>query len=149
MKFYIHFLLLILPLSVNAQQMYKSVDEKGNVSYSSTPPAEAAAVKKVAPPTPLTDEQVLQGQQQHERIKNKSELLATEREKRAMQNAKEEPMKDTVESLELRRKSSLNDPGRAGQNPEPGKPVHPIQPVPTPLGNQPARPAQLPARTRN
>jgi hypothetical protein len=146
MKLYIPFSLLILPFSVNAQQMYKSVDERGNVSYSSTPSSQAVEVKEVAPPPPVTDEQIRHSQQQQESIRKKSERLGNEREQRALENAKKEPEEiEAFEPLEAHRKSTLNDPWRQGQNPSPGKPTHPIQPAPPPPVHLPARPAQLPA----
>ena len=145
MKFYVYFFLLILPFSVNAQQMYKSVDEKGNVSYSSTPSSQAVEVKEVAPPPPVSNEQIRHSQQQQEKIRQKSERLGKEREQRALENIKIEPEIEVPEIVGVDRKSTLNDPWRKEQNPKPGKPTHPIQPVPSPPVHLPAGPVQLPA----
>jgi hypothetical protein len=148
MKRYIYFFLLILPFSVNAQQMYKSVDEKGNVSYSSTPASQAVEVKEVAPPPPVSNEQIRHSQQQQKNIREKSERLGKEREQRALENAKKEPEEEIIETIGVQRKSTLNDPLRKEQNPNPGKPTHPIQPVPTPPVHLPARPVHLPAKAK-
>ena len=148
MKFYIHFFLLILPFSVNAQQMYKSIDERGNVSYSSTPSSQAVEVKEVAPPPPVSNEQIRRSQQRQDNIREKSERLGKEREQRALENAKKEPEEEIIETIEVQRKSTLNDPWRQEQNPSPGKPAHPIQPVPTPPVHLPAGPVQLPANAQ-
>jgi len=149
MKFYIHYLLLILPFSVNAQQMYKSVDKDGNVSYSSTPKSQAAEVEKITPPPIISDEQKLHSQQQQEAIKSKSELIGESREKRAEETAKraeekarKEAEKEALEPLEIHRQSTLNDPLR---KPQPGKPENPIQPVPTPPIQPAPPPANLPS----
>jgi hypothetical protein len=84
MKYGFIIFLLTLAFSVHAQKMYKSVDEAGNVSYSSTPKPEAAMVEKVASPPAVSEEQKQHSQQQQDNIREKSESLGQERQQRAL-----------------------------------------------------------------
>ena len=160
MKYYLPVLLLILPIGAYAAP-YKSVDEHGNVTYSSNPPSKAVDVERVKLPPPPTEQQVLESQQAQEEIKNKSELLGKDREKRAMENAKPEAKEVIGEPDEIRGGTSIHYPGRKNQKPsDPGIPERPIRPVPEqpihiqPVPEQPIQrarpqPAAQPARNRS
>ena len=146
MKFIFSVVLMTIPLCVNADPVYKSVDDKGKVSYSSEMPTRATDVQEVDLLEAPTRKQVQDGQQQQERIKNEAERIGKANDKRAMEKPKKEVKEKEDEPVVVQRKSTLNDPGRQDQKPETSPPA--IQPVPSPPSIQPvpSRPSIQPVR---
>lgn len=137
---------VLVPLSgtAPAEQIYRSVDADGNVTFSGTPPANAATVDAVSVrPGPSEHTQ----REARERIQRQTQT-ATEmgeaRADRARQQAAEPPVApDTVEREVTEDKyysSPYPNTGRRDQLP--GRlPERPVQ-----LPARPVRPVQLPAR---
>jgi len=71
-----------LPISANAQQVYRSVDPQGNIIYSDAPPADAAQTQSIDLPPGPTEEQVKQAQQRTREIQESADKMAGEREAR-------------------------------------------------------------------
>jgi hypothetical protein len=135
MKLLIPGLFLILALNVHAEKIYRSLDEKGNVTYSSEPPSSSVEVKKVDVAPPPSDAQRILTEQQHRQIQEKSDSLRDMRHSAQQQERKSQRPVEEEEAI-VERKSTINDPGRANQQP---KPSHPI------VKPQPATPVNLPA----
>ena len=123
MKFNILLFIVLLPVSVSADPIYKTVDDKGSVTYSTEVPSAGAEVKTVDLPPAPTKAQASQSKQQHENIKEKSESIGQSLQQRAKKNIKKEIKKEdqTVES-----KETLTDPnpGRALRNPNISHPIN-------------------------
>jgi hypothetical protein len=120
MKFKIFLFILVLPVCASADPIYKSVDEKGNVTYSSEEPSHDAKVKKVNLPPAPTEAQVLQSKQQHEKIRGKSQNLSQERQQRVKKNTK----KKVNEEEKPVGEPTDHDPGRALRNPKVTNPIN-------------------------
>ncbi len=132
------FTISISPL--NAETIYKSVDEKGNVSYSTTPPDknEAATTVDIAPPP--SDERIKAAQQRHERNMEAAGVLDENRKKRDELIAEENRLKrEKQKQLQQQRQAEKNNANDTYdgypfyRRPLPGRPI-----VPPPV-NLPAR----------
>ena len=93
----------LMTMNVNApasaEEIYKSVDQAGKVTYSAVPLADAVTMKTVAPPHQPTPEEVCAAEEQHRLIKTfgaeleknrkqrEEDLARKEAEERAQQNA--------------------------------------------------------------
>lgn len=142
--------LTLLAGTAVAEQIYKSVDAEGNVTFSSQPPADAVDVDEVSVrPGPSEMAQ----REARERMQ-RQEATATEMGEARASRVPPQPQPDpdapaVVEPVEpvnqyygypYRKPSSGNQrPDRPVQLPE--RPVRPVRPV-----RPPSRPVQLPAR---
>lgn len=81
----------------NAEEIYKSVDKAGKVTYSATPLADAVAMKTLEPPHQPSPEQVSAAEEQHQLIKT----LGAELEKNRKQREEEQARKETAERVQL------------------------------------------------
>jgi hypothetical protein len=79
--------------SASAEQIYKSVDQAGKVTYSAAPLADAVTTKTVEPPHQPTPEQVCAAEEQHQLIKT----LGAELEKNRKQREEEQARKEAAE----------------------------------------------------
>ncbi len=82
-----------LPAVATAGTVYKSVDEHGKVTYSSSPPSDHKKVQKVDIFPPPSDKAVKQAQQRHEQRLKAAETLEQNRLQRQQQIAKENRIK--------------------------------------------------------
>jgi hypothetical protein len=74
--------------SASADQIYKSVDRAGKVTYSSAPLADAVTAKVVEPPHQPTPEQVSAAEEQHQFIKTLGAELEKNRKQREEEQAR-------------------------------------------------------------
>jgi Domain of unknown function (DUF4124) len=92
--------LLLIMQGVPAQQIYKSVDKDGNVSYSSEPAKGAVEVKTVAPPPRPSPEEVERAQQRYLDL----EARDAQREFERREQEQEELLRRQIrEDMELKR----------------------------------------------
>ena len=135
--------IFVLGMSVGySDTIYKSIDEQGNVTYSSTPPDNAVKTKNIKLPKSQTDSASGDQQRRQQNMQEVTDDLAksrAEREKqRAEQQAKSAEKKKEQQKLDSDRDSDRRDV--YGYPPNITRP--PIRPRP-PSG---PRPTPLPAR---
>ena len=129
---------LFAAASVTAETLYKSVDDKGEVTFSDSPPENARHVEQIEVQPAPTEQQHRESVEIESRIKQQGNEIGDANASRAKQRAEQAPQQvpQTVEPVE-----SYNTGGY--YNRRPGYPVRPLpgsRPRPTPL---PAtRPAQ-------
>ncbi|MBT8118200.1 MAG: DUF4124 domain-containing protein [Gammaproteobacteria bacterium] len=133
--------LFTIPLTpLNAETIYKSVDENGNVSYSTTPPnnSETATMVDIAPPP--SDDRIKAAQQRHERNMEAAGVLDENRKKRDELIAEENRLKrEKQKQLQLQKQAEKNNANDTYdgypfyRRPLPGRPIAP------PPVNLPAR----------
>ena len=131
--FWVICIFLVSASALNAAPVYKSTDEEGNVSYSSTPSNKAQKVEEVSVPK-SSSEGAQDTDPEIERIKNKANELERERLAREKQikEAKQKEQAKQVEEIEDEEPES--NPRPIIQNrPLPTKPV----PKPKPLPSRP------------
>ena len=75
MKYHIFIALLSIFSLAQAQNIYKSIDESGRISYSSTPPENEHAASEVAIIPPPSDEQIQAAQELREQRIRTGEML--------------------------------------------------------------------------
>lgn len=80
-------------VSASADQIYKSVDKAGKVTYSAAPLADAVTTKMVEPPHQPTPEQVSAAEEQYQLVKT----LGAELEKNRKQREEEQARKEAAE----------------------------------------------------
>lgn len=74
--------MLLLTSSAQAETIYKSVDENGRVSYSSTPPGSSKELTRIKIQPAPSQDRIEAAQQNHERNLKAAELLDQNRKKR-------------------------------------------------------------------
>ncbi len=82
--------------SASAEEIYKSVDQAGKVTYSAAPLADAVTTKTLEPPNQPTPEQVCAAEEQHQLIKT----LGAELEKNRKQREEEQARKEAEERVQ-------------------------------------------------
>jgi hypothetical protein len=142
-------LMLVVPaVTVADEQIYRSVDAEGNVTFSSQPPTGAVAVDKVnVRPGPSDAEQQAARERMQRQEATASEMSEARASRVQQQPAESIDVPEVVEPAEPLnqyygypyRKTPSRDqlPGRLPERPV-NLPARPVQP--------PARPVQLPAR---
>ena len=130
------FFLFINPSILVADTIYKSVDEKGNVTYSTTPTQDNAKSTEVEIAPPPSEEQVRAAQQRHDRNKEAAEILDENRKKREALSAEENRLKrEQQKQLQQQQQAEKNNENQNNSYPfplrRPGRPViHPPVAVP-------------------
>ena len=132
--------------SVTAETLYKSVNDKGEVTFSDSPPENARRVEQIQVQPAPTEQQMRESMETENRIKEQAKEIgdanaARERERAAAQ-PKEVPA--AVEPVETYNRVYNN-----GQyNRRPGRPVQPLpgRPVQLPANRPAPRPVARPAR---
>jgi multidrug efflux pump subunit AcrA (membrane-fusion protein) len=76
--------LLSLPV-LSVGEVYRSVDEAGNVTYTDTPPEEGAQVERVELPPPPSPERLRQSEQRHQEILRAAEKSKIERQQQRVE----------------------------------------------------------------
>ena len=119
--------------SVTADTLYKSVNDKGEVTFSDSPPENAERIEQIQVQPAPTEQQQREGMERESRIENQANEIgnanASREEERAAAEPQEEP--EVVEPVETYNRVYNND----RDNRIPGRPVQPL----------PGRPVQLPA----
>ena len=72
----------------SAEEIYKSVDQAGKVTYSATPPADAVTMETVESPRQPTPEEVCAAQELHQIIKSVGAELEQDRKQRKREQAR-------------------------------------------------------------
>jgi hypothetical protein len=151
---------LLLVLGVYAQQIYKSVDRNGRVSYSNEPAQGAATVESIAPPPAPSPEEIERAQQRYLELEARD---AQREEERREQELEDQRQRQIREDLELKRRIANRKPSNVtvinqspyyqgtdfwvGGNPpweHPGKPHHMPGPDKPEL-REPSGPANAPS----
>ena len=139
-------LLTLLAGTAAAEQIYRSVDAEGNVTFSSTPPADAAAVEAVSvPPGPSAEQQ----QEARERMQRQEATASEMGEARANRTQQQNEAGPAAADEVVREVPVDNYYGYNYRRPSKERPVQlPERPVQLPVRpvQPPARPVQLPAR---
>ena len=126
--------------SVAAETLYKSVNEKGEITFSDNPPENADRVQEIQVQPAPTESQVQEGLEREKRIKaqatNSGADHAAREQAREEQTTEETP--PAVEAIE-----SYNRGNYYNRDAEP--PKRPVRPLPSRPVQLPARPVQRPA----
>jgi len=151
-------LLLIFISAAHATPIYKSVDESGRVTYSSTPPENRENYTKVYIQPPPSEEQIEAARQDHERNLKAAELLDLNRKKRNELIAEENRIK-LERQKQLQKKTQQEKPKDNIAYPyylprypgvivPPGRPITKPPSIDHPTIDRPIinRPVHLPAR---
>ena len=127
--------------SVTAETLYKSVNDKGEVTFSDNPPENAERVEQIEVQPAPTEQQQREGKERESRIEEQANEIGNANDSRAEERAAAEPQEvpEPVEPVE-----SYN---RVYNNDQPNKkPVRPVQPLPGRPKLPANRPAPRPAR---
>ncbi len=140
-------ILVLLAGTAAAEQIYRSVDAQGNVTFSSTPPADAAAVEEVSVQPGPSSETQREARERMQRQEATASEMGEARADRAQQQKEASPAaadevvpevpEDQYYGYDYYRKPVQERPVQLPERPV-QLPVRPVQP--------PARPVQLPAR---
>lgn len=130
--------------TVAADTLYKSVNEKGEVTFSDEPPENAARVQKIKVQPAPTEQQHREGLEREKLIRQEADRLGTANAARAKTRAEQAPKQQPADVEPVETYNTGNYYNR-------NRPQHPIQPVPgrprpTPLPVTRPRPVQRPAR---
>jgi len=122
------FFLFINPSILVADTIYKSVDDKGNITYSTTPPQDNATSTEVEIAPPPSEEQIRAAQQRHDRNKEAAEILDENRKKREEQIAEENRLKrEQQKQLQQKKQAEKNNENQNYGYPYPRRlPARPI-----------------------
>jgi hypothetical protein len=138
-------LLMMLSSAIFAENIYKSVDEYGRVTYSSTPPENSQDITTIEIQPPPSQEQIDAAQQRHESNLKAAELLDANRKTRDEITAEENRLK-----LEKQKQSQNETPKEEPQHiivyPY-NRPRYPGMKVP-PVSEPPHRPDNRPPNMR-
>ena len=137
--------LLLASSTINAETIYKSIDENGKVTYSTTPPKNATQSKSIDIAPPPSGEAIKAAQQRHERSKEAADILDENRKKRDAIIAEENRLKREQKiQLQLQRQAEKNNENENDAYPyvPRRRPGGILPPVHKPVH----RPVQLPAR---
>jgi len=128
--------------------IYKSVDEKGKVTYSNTPPQNNKEATNIEIAPPPSEQEKKAAQERHERNQDAASILDENRKKRNEINAEENRLKrENQKQLQQQREAENNNENREnygypyipGRHPGGSRPPGSIRP---PIH----RPIQLPSR---
>jgi len=119
--------------TVAAETLYKSVDDKGEVTFSDTPPENAARVQEIQVQPAPTEQQQRESMEREKRIEQQANELGATNASRAEERAAQAPpeIPETVEPVESYNRVYDNDQ----YDNNPSEPLRPLQ----------GRPVQLPA----
>jgi hypothetical protein len=127
--------------TVVAETLYKSVNDKGEVTFSDSPPENAERVEQIEVQPAPTEQQQQESMQREKRIEEQANEIGNANDSRAEERAAAEPQEvpEAVEPVESYNRVYNNEPAY-------NKPVRPVQPLPGRPVNLPAnRPANRPA----
>ena len=132
--------------TVVAETLYKSVNDKGEVTFSDSPPENADRVEQIQVQPAPTEQQQRESMERESRIKNQANEIGNANASRAEERAAAEPQEkpEVVEPVETYNRVYNND----RDNRIPARPVRPLpgRPVQLPANRPVQRPVQRPAR---
>jgi hypothetical protein len=132
--------------TVTAETLYKSVNDKGEVTFSDSPPENADRVEQIQVQPAPTEQQQRESMERESRIKNQANEIGNANASRAEERAAAEPQEkpEVVEPVETYNRVYNND----RDNRIPARPVRPLpgRPVQLPANRPVQRPVQRPAR---
>ncbi len=139
----VFFALLLLPTSIiAAETIYKSIDESGNISYSTQPPKNGQQTTPVEIAPPPSEDRIKAAQQRQSQNQITADLLDENRKKRDKINAENNRVKREKQILLQQQKQAETN----NDNHDYGYPYIPGR-YPGQYPNRPIhRPIQLPAR---
>ena len=111
--------------TVAAETLYKSVDDKGEVTFSDTPPENAARVQEIQVQPAPTEQQQRESMETEKRIKQQANELGAANASRAEERAAQAPQEipEPVEPVESYNRVYNNDPRNNNSSTSPGRPV--------------------------
>jgi len=130
--------------SVAAETLYKSVNEKGEITFSDSPPENAAQVQQIEVQPAPTEQQQREAMERERLIEEQASKLGASNAARAQSRATPESQEvpQVVEPVE-----SYNTGNYYNRNPAPPqRPVQPLPGRPRPVPLPVTRPVQRPAR---
>jgi hypothetical protein len=138
------FLFTVSLAPLNAETIYKSVDENGKVTYSTTPPEESETATPVDIAPPPSEERIKAAQQRHERNMEAAGVLDENRKKRDELTAEENRLKrEKQKQLQLQKQAEKNNENDNYDGypyyPPRYRPRPPGKPIIVPPMNLPAR----------
>ncbi len=130
--------------TVAAETLYKSVNEQGEVTFSDSPPENAAKVQQIEVKPAPTEQQQREGLERERLIGEQANKLGaanTERSQAREDDQAQAPrqVNDAVEPIETYNMDYRNRPGRP-------LPEHRPRPTPRPVTRPIGRPVQRPTR---
>ena len=133
-------LLACTAASVAAETLYKSVNEKGEITFSDSPPENAAHVQQIEVQPAPTEQQQREAMEREKMIEAQANKLGTANAARAQEREQQAPQEipEVVAPVQTYNRAYNQDntqPPRVPVRPLPGRPVQ-----------LPARPVQRPAR---
>ena len=119
--------------TATAETLYKSVNDKGEVTFSDSPPENAERIEQIQVQPAPTEQQQRESMERESRIEKQANEIGNANASRAEERAEAEPQEvpDPVEPVESYNRVYNNDQ----RNRVPARPVQPL----------PGRPVQLPA----
>jgi hypothetical protein len=119
--------------TATAETLYKSVNDKGEVTFSDSPPENAERIEQIQVQPAPTEQQQRESMERESRIEKQANEIGNANASRAEERAEAEPQEvpDPVEPVESYNRVYNNDQ----RNRVPARPVQPL----------PGRPIQLPA----
>jgi hypothetical protein len=130
--------------SVAAETLYKSVNEKGEITFSDSPPENAARVQEIQVQPAPTESQQRESMEREKLIEAQANKLGESNAARAQAREEQQPQEipQAVEEVE-----SYNTGNYYNRSPEqPQRPVQPLPGGPRPTPLPATRPVQRPAR---
>lgn len=111
--------------TVAAETLYKSVDDKGEVTFSDTPPENAARVQEIQVQPAPTEQQQRESMETERRIKQQANELGAANASRAEERAAQAPQEipEPVEPVESYNRVYNNDPRNNNPSTSPGRPA--------------------------
>lgn len=135
----------LAPQASFAEDIYKIVDDEGNVTYSSEPPVEGLASEVIEPPPSPPDEDIEEAKKRQQKIEKQFDKLDQARAEQARQEAQQRPNNTTtvIQSNTVLggRNPWLYGPYWRGATVAPGAPTAPGY---RPPGNRPRPPVARP-----
>ena len=101
---------IVLIPTLHADTIYKSIDESGRISYSSTPPENDLDSSEVSITPPPSDEQIKAAQELREQRVRTGEMLEENRKKRDEAAAEANRLKRENQQQNIQSKDSTDDP---------------------------------------
>lgn len=132
--------------AVTAETLYKSVNDKGEVTFSDSPPENAERIEQIQVQPAPTEQQQRESMDRESRIEKQANEIGNANASRAEERAAAEPQKEpeVVEPVETYNRVYNND----RDNRIPARPVQPLpgRPIQLPANRPVQRPVQRPAR---
>jgi len=130
--------------SVAAETLYKSVNDKGEITFSDSPPENAAQVQEIQVQPAPTEQQQRESMEREKMIEAQANELGAANAARAQTREEQKPQEvpEAVEPIE-----SYNTGNYYRNNPQtPNRPIQPLpggsRPTPSPITRPGARPAR-------